>query len=277
MARILITGSSDGLGSIVAQKLISRGHSVVLHARNDKRAKDATSAAPGAEAVVTGDLSDIASTKSMAKQINDLGSFDCIVHNAGLYQGGFRKTSDGIPALAAVNTLAPYMLTALVSRPKRLVFLSSEMHQSGSQDLSDPLYVKGESGFSDTSAYCASKLHNILFAKAFARRWPDVKSNALDPGWVATKMGGSGATGSADAAVETYVMLAEGEEEDAKKTGQYFRPGKRIGSPESSYSKIRHKEFFVYRIHYSCRLSLWVPQASLSTLVSNARIPLCFL
>lgn len=235
MARILITGSSDGLGSIVAQKLISRGHSVVLHARNDKRAKDASAAAPGAEGVVTGDLSEIASTKSMAKQINEFGSFDCIIHNAGLYQGGFRKTSDGIPALAAVNTLAPYILTALVSKPKRLIFLSSEMHQSGSSDLSDPLYTKkDESGYSDTPAYCASKLHNILFAKAFARRWPDVQSNALDPGWVATKMGGSSATGSVDAAVETYVMLAEGEEENAKKSGQYFRPGKKLGSPQKS-------------------------------------------
>lgn len=235
MARILITGSSDGLGSIVAQKLISRGHSVVLHARNAQRAKDASAAAPGAEeTVVTGDLSDMASTKAMAKQINDLGSFDCIIHNAGLYQGGFRKTSDGIPALAAVNTLAPYILTALVKKPKRLVFLSSEMHQSGSADLSDPLWTKGETGFSDTAAYCASKLHNILFAKAFARRWPDVQSNALDPGWVATKMGGSAATGSADAAVETYVMLAEGEEESAKKTGHYFRPGKKLGSPQKA-------------------------------------------
>jgi NAD(P)-dependent dehydrogenase (short-subunit alcohol dehydrogenase family) len=235
MARILITGSSDGLGSIVAQKLISRGHSVVLHARNDQRAKDAAAAAPGAEGVVTGDLSDISSTKSMAKQINDMGPFDCIVHNAGLYQGGFRKTSDGIPALAAVNTLAPYILTALVNKPKRLVFLSSEMHQSGSADLSDPLWAKsGESGFSDTTSYCASKLHNVLFAKAFARRWPEVQSNALDPGWVATKMGGRGATGSAEAAVETYVMLAEGEEDNAKKSGEYFRPGKRIGSPQKA-------------------------------------------
>ncbi|KAF9698382.1 hypothetical protein EKO04_003461 [Ascochyta lentis] len=235
MARILITGSSDGLGSIVAQKLISRGHSVVLHARNTQRAKDATAAAPGAETVVTGDLSDVSSIKSLAKQINDLGSFDCVIHNAGLYQGGFRKTSDGIPALAAVNTLAPFILTALVTKPKRLVFLSSEMHQSGSADLSDPLWAKrGESGFSDSTAYCASKLHNILFAKAFARRWPDVQSNALDPGWVATKMGGSAASGSVDAAVETYVLLAEGEENDAKKTGQYFRPGKRLGSPQNA-------------------------------------------
>ncbi|KAH6618967.1 hypothetical protein C7974DRAFT_401218 [Boeremia exigua] len=233
MARILITGSSDGLGSIVAQKLISKGHSVVLHARNDQRAKDATTAAPGAEGVVTGDLSDIASTKSMAKQINDMGSFDCIIHNAGLYQGGFRKTGDGIPALAAVNTLSPFVLTALINKPKRLIFLSSEMHRSGSADLSDPLWAKSdESEFNDTTAYCTSKLHNILFAKAFARRWPDIQSNSLDPGWVATKMGGSSATGSADAAVETYVMLAEGKEEYAKKTGQYFNPGQKLGSPK---------------------------------------------
>lgn len=235
MARILITGSSDGLGSMVAQKLISRGHSVVLHARNAQRGEDATAAAPGAAAVVTGDLSDMASTKSMAQQINDLGPFDCIIHNAGLYRGGFRKTSDGIPALAAVNTLAPYILTALVTKPKRLVFLSSEMHQSGSADLSDPLWAKrGESGFSDNVAYCDSKLHNVLFAKAFARRWPDVQSNSLDPGWVPTKMGGSSASGSADAAVETYVMLAEGEEESAKKTAEYFTPGKKLGSPKKA-------------------------------------------
>ncbi|KAF1350477.1 NAD(P)-binding protein [Lizonia empirigonia] len=192
MVHILITGSSGGLGSIVAQKLISRGHSV--------------------ETVVTGDLSDMASTKAMAKQIKDLGSFDCIIHNAGLYQGGFRKTSDGIPALAAVNTLAPYILTALVNKPKRLIFLSSEMHQSGSADLSDPLWTKGETGFSDTAAYCASKLHNILFAKAFAKRWPDVQSNALDPGW--RRGCGSG--------------------DSAKKSGQYFRPGKKLGSPQKA-------------------------------------------
>ncbi len=235
MARILITGSSDGLGSIVAQKLISRGHSVVLHARNAQRAKDATAAAPGAETVVTGNLADVFSTVHLAKKINDLGSFDCIIHNAGLYHGGFRKTHDGIPALAAVNTLAPYILTALVTKPKRLIFVSSEMHQSASADIFDPLWAKrGETGFSDTPAYCDSKLHNVLFAKAFARRWPDVQSNALDPGWVATKMGGSSAPGSLDAAVETYVMLAEGEERDAKKTGQYFRPGKRVGSPHKA-------------------------------------------
>ncbi|KNG50123.1 NAD(P)-binding protein [Stemphylium lycopersici] len=232
MARILITGSSDGLGSIVAQRLVAKGHSVILHARNAQRAKDATTACPGAEAVVTGDLSNLSETKSMAEEVNKLGAIDTVIHNAGLYQGPFRKTQEGIAALAAVNTIAPYVLTALISRPKRLVFLSSELHQSGSPDMDDILWAeRGESRYDEHAAYRTSKVHNVMFAKAFARRWPDVKSNALDPGWVATKMGGSSAPGSVDEAVESYVMLAEGEEDQAKKSGCYFHPGKREGTP----------------------------------------------
>lgn len=235
MARIFITGSSDGLGAAVAQRLVANGHSVLLHARNAQRATDATAACPGAEGVVTGDLSSISETKALADEVNKLGTFDCIIHNAGLYRGPYRKTPDGIPALAAVNTLAPYILTCLVARPKRLVFLSSEMHQSGNGSLEDILWIRrGEQQWSDSAAYCASKLHNVLFAKAFARRWPDVKSNALDPGWVPTKMGGSFAPGSVEAAIESYVMLSEGEEADAQKSGRYFQPRKREGRPQAA-------------------------------------------
>jgi len=235
MARILITGSTDGIGSVVAKRLVQNGHKVVLHARNEKRAQDATAACPGAETVVTGDLSSIAETKALAEDVNKLGAFDCIIHNAGLYRGPYRKTADGIPALAAVNTIAPYILTCLIDRPKRLVFLSSEMHQAGEYKLKDILWTqRGEQGWNESTAYCASKLHNVLFAKAFARRWPDVKSNALDPGWVATKMGGNSATGSMEDAVQSYVMLAEGEEADAQKSGVYFRPEKRISRPHAA-------------------------------------------
>lgn len=224
MARILITGSSDGLGAKVAQRLISNGHSVVLHARNAQRAKDATSACPGAETVVTGDLSSIAETKEMAAQVNKLGAFDCIIHNAGLYRGPFRKTSDGIPALAAVNTLAPYILTALINKPKRLVFLSSQMHQSGWTSMDDVLWLqRGEAKYNDNEAYCASKLHNVVLAKAFARRWPEVKSNSLDPGWMPTKMGGASATGDFEDSIASYVYLAE----EVDKSGSYFEPGKK--------------------------------------------------
>ncbi|KAF2829597.1 NAD(P)-binding protein [Ophiobolus disseminans] len=235
MARILITGSSDGLGSLVAQRLVKNGHSVVLHARNAQRAKDATFACPGAETVVTGDLSSISETKAIAEQVNKLGALDCVIHNAGLYRGGFRKTSDGIPALAAVNTVAPYILTALINRPKRLVFLSSGMHYQATTTMDDPLWLsRGEAAFNDGDAYCTSKYHNILFAKAFARRWPDVTSSALDPGWMPTKMGGKGATGDFEDSVASYVMLAEGQEQLAQKSGGYFTPGKKEGTPHEA-------------------------------------------
>ncbi|CAI6330520.1 unnamed protein product [Periconia digitata] len=236
MARIFITGSSDGLGLGLnaAKQLIAKGHSVVLHARNAQRANEAKEACPGAETVAVGELGTIAETKQLAAELNKLGTFDCVIQNAGLFQGGFRKTVDGVPALVNVNVLAPYILTCLMHRPKRIVFLSSSMHNSDDGNLDDVLWQqRGEQGWSDYSAYCASKLHNILLAKAFARRWPDVIATSLDPGWVPTKMGGSSATETADAAAETYVMLAEGEEPAAQKSGGYFRPSRQVATPKS--------------------------------------------
>lgn len=232
MARIFITGSSDGLGSIVAQRLVANGHQVVLHARNQQRAKDAMNACSGAEGIVVGDLSSIPETKSVAEQVNKLGTFDCVIHNAGLYRGPFRATAEGIPALVAVNVIAPYILTSLINRPKRLLFVSSGLHQSGSLNLDDILYTRrGESKYNDHEAYCASKLHIVLLAKAIAKRWPEVKSNSLDPGWMPTKMGGESATGDIEDSVASYVMLAEGEEAAAQKTGRYFAPAKQEDTP----------------------------------------------
>lgn len=233
MARIFITGSSDGLGSIVANRLISRGHSVVLHARNAQRAADATAACPQAEAVVTGDLSSIAETKKLASDVNALGTMDVVIHNAGLFRGPYRKTADGIASLAAVNTLAPYILTCLINRPKRLVFVSSDMHQSGDGSLEDILWQqRGEAGYDDIKAYRASKVHNVMLAKAFGRRWPEVYSNVLDPGWLPTKMGGAHASGDVEAAVATYILLAEGEEKDAQRSGVYYNPGPTEGKAQ---------------------------------------------
>ena len=122
MARVLITGSSDGLGLMVGQVLADQGHQVVLHARNDARADNAKTAAPKAEAVVVGDLASIAATKGLAAQVNALGAFDAVIHNAAVgYREEQRLTSDGFPHVFAINTLAPYILTMLIDRPKRLV------------------------------------------------------------------------------------------------------------------------------------------------------------
>jgi NAD(P)-dependent dehydrogenase (short-subunit alcohol dehydrogenase family) len=222
MARVFITGSSDGLGQMAAQLLIEQGHSVVLQARSEQRGNDALAAVPGAESVVIGDLTSIAQTRHVAEQVNRLGSFDAVIHNAGV---GYREprriaTEDGLPHVFAVNTLAPYILTALIEKPKRLVYLSSGLHQSGDASLKDLAWEdrpwRGQQAYSDT------KLHDVLLAFAIACHWPGVLSNALEPGWVPTKMGGPDAPDDMDAAHRTQVWLAVSQDPAAMVTGKYF-------------------------------------------------------
>ena len=221
MARVFITGSSTGLGLMAGELLAEQGHEVVLHARNDARAKDTRKALAEAD-VVTGDLATIAATKRVAEQANRLGPFDAVIHNAGI---GYREprrveTEDGLPQLFVVNTLAPYILTALLERPKRLIYLSSGMHRSAGANLDDLTWTKRS--WQGAQAYAESKLHDVLLAFAVARRWPEVKSNALEPGWVPTRMGGPGAPDDMDQAHRTQVWLAVSEEPAALVSGQYF-------------------------------------------------------
>jgi NAD(P)-dependent dehydrogenase (short-subunit alcohol dehydrogenase family) len=226
MARVFITGSADGLGQMAAELLLEQGHSVVLHARNEKRAADTIAAVPAAEHVVVGDLSSIAAMKSVAAQVNALGCFDAVIHNAAVgYQEPKRiATVDGLAQVFAVNTLAPYVLTCLVERPKRLVYLSSGLHKQGDASLRDLNWE--ERPWYGTQAYCDSKLHDVLLAFAVARLWPGTLSNALEPGWVPTKMGGAHAPDDIDLAHRTQVWLAASDETEARVTGDYFFHGK---------------------------------------------------
>jgi NAD(P)-dependent dehydrogenase (short-subunit alcohol dehydrogenase family) len=222
MARVFITGSSDGLGRMAAQLLIEQGHKVVLHARSELRGKEALAAVRGAGTVVIGDLSSIAQTRHVAEQVNRLGAFDAVIHNAAV---GYREprriaTGDGLPHVFAVNTLAPYVLTALIEPPKRLVYLSSGLHKSGDASLQDLTWEQRR--WQGQQAYSDSKLHDVLLAFAVARRWPEVYANALEPGWVATKMGGAGAPDDLDQGHRTQVWLAASEDSPAKVTGKYF-------------------------------------------------------
>jgi len=221
MARILITGSSDGLGLMAGKLLADQGHKVVLHARSAARAADPKEAAPKAEAVVVGDLGTIAATKDVAAQVNALGAFDAVIHNAAVsHREEHRLTSDDLPHVFAINTLAPYVLTALIERPKRVVYMSSGMHEGATAHLDDILWRKRR--WDPSTAYSESKLHDAMLAFAVARLWPDVLSNIVSPGWVATKMGGAGAPDDLAQGHLTQAWLATSDDPAARTTGGYF-------------------------------------------------------
>jgi NAD(P)-dependent dehydrogenase (short-subunit alcohol dehydrogenase family) len=206
MSSVLITGSADGLGLLAAKLLIDDGHEVVLHGRDPRRAQDALAAAPGAAGALSGDLSSITEITALAEQANAHGRFDAVIHNAGVYTLPKRvETGDGLSKVFAVNVLAPYLLTALVGRPDRLVYLSSGMHRGGDADLSDLQWTRKR--WNPSQAYSDSKLHVVALAFAIARRWSDVRSNAVDPGWVPTRMGGPGAPDDLEQGVETQARL----------------------------------------------------------------------
>lgn len=221
VSRVFITGSSDGLGRAAARLLIDEGHDVVLHVRNRERAASVADLAPHAAGVVIGDLSSAAETRALADQVNDVGRMDAIIHNAGIFLEPSRgATADGHARTLAVNTLAPYMLTALIRRPDRLIYLSSGMHHGGSASLRDIDWT--ERRWNASMAYSESKLYVTALALTLARAWPHVLSNAVDPGWVPTKMGGPGATGDLEMGYLTQTWLAVSDDSAATVSGGYW-------------------------------------------------------
>jgi len=209
MASILITGSADGLGQLSARALAAAGHQVVLHARDAERARYAQQQVPGAAHVIVGDLSSSAGAKDAADAANAWGRFDAVIHNAGVYQAPARE-------ILAVNVLAPYILTCLIQRPSRLIYLSSSLHFGGRARLED---LQGDVS---RISYSDSKLYVVMLCLAAARRWPDVYANAVDPGWVPTRMGGRGAPDDLQKGYATQVWLAVSATPSARVSGRYF-------------------------------------------------------
>jgi NAD(P)-dependent dehydrogenase (short-subunit alcohol dehydrogenase family) len=215
MARIFITGSADGLGLLAARELISQGHEVVLHARNEQRRQETSDKVPAAAGVLTADLGRIEQTIELASKVNALGPFDCVIHNAGLYRAPAKD-------IFAVNTLAPYILTSLIQKPKRLIFLSSDLHMQGHAKLGSFKANTSDITYSD------SKLHVLMLCKAIAHAWPDIYANAVNPGWVPTKMGGAGASDDLKKGYETQIWLAVSDDVSAKVSGRYFYHKKEV-------------------------------------------------
>ena len=207
---------------MAGQLLVEWGHRVVLHARNRQRADDARRALPQAASVVIGDFSRLTEARNVAEQVNKLGQFDAVIHNAAVGDKERRgiETEDGLPHVFAINVLAPYVLTALIEKPTRLVYLSSGLHRSAKANLDDLTWQSRR--WNGSEAYSESKLHDVLLAFFVARRWPDTYSNAVDPGWVPTRMGGPGAPDDLKEGYSTQAWLAVSEDAAARVTGEYF-------------------------------------------------------
>ncbi len=214
MARVFITGSADGLGRLAAVKLLDAGHEVVVHVRNNERLTAVDDLRGRGAAAVVGDLSDIEQTHAIARNVNELGLMDAVIHNAGVYTG---------PQVMPVNVVAPYLLTALIDRPHRLIYLSSSEHRSGRPDLSAVDWRGHHSG-----SYPHSKLFVTTLAAAVARLSPDIFSNAVDPGWVPTKMGGPGAPDDLRLGHLTQEWLATSDDLEARTSGGYWYHQRRI-------------------------------------------------
>ena len=222
MARVFITGSADGLGLMAGRLLAEQGHAVVLHARSEARAEETREALPEAEAVLVGDLSTVAAMRDVADQANGLGRFDAVIHNVGLGDRERHRveTADGLSQMWAVNVLAPYVLTALMERPDRLIYLSSGMHLGGDPGLDDLQW--SERRWNGSQAYSDTKLQDLLLTFGVARRWPDVLSNAVSPGWVPTRMGGAGAPDDLAEGALTQAWLAVSDDPGARVSGRYL-------------------------------------------------------
>jgi NAD(P)-dependent dehydrogenase (short-subunit alcohol dehydrogenase family) len=221
VARIFITGSTDGLGRAAAIALTVEGHAVVLHARTRERAAVLSDLAPDAAGVVIGDLANAAETRDLADQVNGIGRMDAVIHNAGIFLEPSRATTaDGHAKTLAVNTLAPYLLTALIDRPNRLIYLSSGLHHVGAGSLRDIDWTGRQ--WNAMQAYAESKLHVTALALTLARAWPDVLSNAVDPGIVPTKMGGPTAPDDPELGHLTQTWLAVSDDAAATVSGGYW-------------------------------------------------------
>ena len=208
MRTVLVTGSTDGLGRLAAQSLLDAGHQVVVHARNSPRAAALNPLVMRGAELVVGDFTQRDEVRRVAYELNGGRPLDAVIHNVGVWSG---------PAVMPVNIVAPYLLTALVPGPRRLIYLSSTSHFGGRPSVEGVDWKGARSG-----SYGDSKLFVTALAAAVARLRPQVMSNAVDPGWVPTKMGGPGAPDDLTLGHQTQEWLAVSDDPEARTTGGYW-------------------------------------------------------
>ncbi|MGZ4241945.1 MAG: SDR family oxidoreductase [Actinomycetota bacterium] len=252
----VITGGTSGIGKETARALAERGARVVLNNRNaEKAAAVAAEIARTATVpveMVHGDMSSCASIRAAAAGVLDrYPRIDVLINNAGVFRVRRHVTADGFEETFAVNHLAPFLLTNLLlarlkeSAPSRVVIVASDAHRGAVLDFTDLLL---EHRFGSWKAYSRSKLANVMFSYALARRLngSGVTANSLHPGFVATRLGSGNKipivpvyvllrpfTISPRAGAETSVFLASSPDVEGV-TGNYFDKKKDVRSSRVS-------------------------------------------
>lgn len=223
MARVLVTGSAQGIGAETARQLIAQGHDVVLHARNSARAAAAREAVSGQADVVIGELTSVAQTTHLAAAAAATGPFDAIIHNAGIGGGAPQRvlTEDGLEQIFQVNVVAPYVLSALIPLAPRMVYLTSGLESDGVWVPEDLQWASRQ--WHGMQAYSDSKMHVSMLAFELASRNPELAINVVDPGWIKTQMGGPNAVDEVETGAATQVWLATSADPAATGTGRYWK------------------------------------------------------
>jgi NAD(P)-dependent dehydrogenase (short-subunit alcohol dehydrogenase family) len=232
---VLVTGATDGIGKATALQLAGLGARVIIHGRSTARLQQAANEIHETTGLLPdtleADFSSLARVRECAEEIiKRFPRLNVLVHNAGVFAAERKLTVDGFETTFAVNHLAPFLLTRLLSGllrrsvPARIVVVSSITHVNSTCDFDN---LQGEKSYDGRNAYSLSKLANALFTVELAERLrgSGMTANFLHPGVVATKLlrAGFGNMSAASTArgAETSVYLASSPEVEGI-SGKYF-------------------------------------------------------
>ncbi len=220
---ILITGSNRGIGFEAARQLGKKGHRIFITARSDKDLSEALASLMAKGINCQGYILDLSSTDSIEALADSFEEeLDVLVNNAAVYLSGYPSQLSKASLLDSfhVNTIGPWYLTNKLipklarSKNPKIINVSSGAGAMKSQHYSPDHY----------SAYRISKLALNEFTRLLSQEYPKWKINAMCPGWVRTRMGGSNANRSVAEGADTITWLALENEE----TGNFYRDRKII-------------------------------------------------